>query len=277
MPNAKDANQPITHRILVLGNTGTGKTAQFATFPGKKYAYFFDASALITLRGQDIDYDEFLPTPLRLDITSLEKNKDGTQKGDKVMSGKGSEVYLAWEKDVEEKIRKGFFKEYDWIGIDSGTTLLDVIMDRMLTINGRPGTFPQQDDWGPQMVAFANVMRTFIGMGVGVYLTGHLITDKDEHTQSIVQIPLMTGRLREKIPLIFTDVFKFTAAEDGQGSVRYVMETVPNQRQTPIRTSIKGLIPKENITIDWNKPVIGQGLGGILTREKEGKAQHDKG
>jgi hypothetical protein len=274
MPNAKDAAK-ISNRILVLGGTGTGKTSQFATLPGKKFAYLFDANAIGTLRGQDLDYEEYLPSPLSLDVVTLSKDSKGDQKRDSVTKNKGSEVYLKWERDFEEKLNKNFFAPYDWISFDSATTFLDLIMDRVLTLNGRPGTFPQQDDWGPQMVSFVNVMRTLIGMGKGVYVAGHLKTDKDEFTQRIIQLPLMTGQLREKIPLLFTDVFKATAAEDLQtGNVRHILETVPNQRETPIRTIIRGLKSKEDVTIDWSKPVVGQGLGGIILKNQTGVAQH---
>lgn len=270
MPNAKDAALNVSHRILALGNTGVGKTSQFATLPGKKFAYLFDANAIATLRGQDVEYQEFLPTPLTFDVKSLSKDKPSPG----VMGTRDVKVYTEWEKDADEKIGKGFFQGYDWVALDSATTLLDLIMDRTLALNSRSGTFPLQDDWGPQMVAFTNIMRTFIGMGVGLYVTGHLKTSQDELTQKIMQLPLMTGQLREKIPLLFTDVFKMTASEDGRGKVTYLMETVPNQRETPIRTPIRGLLPKEDVTIDWKKQVEGQGLGGILIKEKEGKSQH---
>lgn len=268
MPNAKDAAK-ISHRILTLGGTGNGKTTQFATLPGKKFAYLFDANAIGTLRGQDIDYEEFLPSPLSFDVTSLEKDNQGKQKTSGVIGKRGSDVYRKWEKDVDQKLSSGFFKGYDWISLDSATTLLDLIMDETLTLNGRPGTFPQQDDWGPQMVAFTSIIRSMIGQGVGLYVTGHLKTDKDEHTQRIVQLPLMTGQLREKIPLLFTDVFKMTAVENvGKGTVSYLMETVPNQRETPIRTIIRGLKPKEDVTIDWTKSAVGQGLGGLILKDR---------
>jgi len=51
---------------------------------------------------------------------------------------------------------------------------------------------------------------------------------------------------------------------------------VPNSRETPIRTPIRGLYPKEDVTIDWKKPVEGQGLGGILARDAAGQPQHTK-
>lgn len=270
MPNAKDAKIPEIRRILTLGNTGNGKTSQFCTLPGRKFAYLFDPNALATLRGQDIDYEEIATAPATFDVKSLSKDN----KSPSVMAAPNHTIYVDWEKDVEKKLASGFFNSYDWLALDSATTLLNLQMDRILTINGRAGQFPLQDDWGPQMVAFSNVISTFIGRRINLYITGHLKTDKDELTQRIVQLPLMTGQLREKIPLLFTDVFVMQAIEDGRGNVKYTMRTVPNQRETPIRTAFRGLHPIEDVTIDWKKQVEGQGLGGILLKEREGVAQH---
>lgn len=271
MPNAKDVQGTFAPRILALGNTGAGKSAQFLTLPGKKFVYIFDPNTLGTLRGHDLDYEEFLAKPVSLDIKVLDKDK----KRDQVMGAVGSDVYMSWERDLAKKLDTGFFKNYQWIGLDSATTFLEIAMDRVLTINGRPGTFPQQDDWGPQMVAFTNTVRTLTGMGIGIYVTGHLQTAmQDEITQKIIQLPLMTGQLRVKIPLLFSDVFVFegkTVRMQGstQSSVQYTIQTVPNQRETPIRTAMRGLKPVEDVTIDWGKPVEGQGLGGIIVRDKQ--------
>ena len=270
MPNAKDVKGIQPHKFLMLGSTGTGKTAQILTLPGKKFVYLFDPNALLTLRGYDIDYEEFLPTGVSLDLQSLKKGKDGAAAaGDNVTGKRGSEVYMRWEQDFEEKKKSGFFDQYDVLGIDSCTTLLDLIMDRMLTINGRPGTFPQQDDWGPQMVAFTNIMRELTGLGKMIYLTGHLKMDKDELTQRVFRAPLFTGQLREKIPLLFSDIFVTEASTDDKGKVSYVIRTTPDRYGTPIRTSIKGLESVENVTIDWSKQAVGQGLGGILNWEQK--------
>lgn len=264
MPNAKDVTGIQKHKILLLGNTGSGKTTQFLTLPGKKFLYIFDPNALLSIRGHDIEYEQFLPTDMSFDIKSLDKDV----KGDAVMGRKSSEVFVAFEKDYEAKKKSGFFNDFDVIGIDSATTLLDLIMDRMLTINGRPNQFPRQDDYGPQMITFTNIMRELTGLGKIVMLTGHLKTDKDELTQRIVQLPLFTGQLREKIPLLFSDIFKMEASTDQKGNVSYLMHTVPNQRETPIRCSIRGLKPVENVTVDWSKPPIEQGLGALIVNEK---------
>lgn len=269
MPNARDVTGIQPHKFLMLGSTGTGKTTQLLTLPGKKFIYIFDPNALLSLRGHDIDYQEFLPTGVSLDLKSLKKGAIS----DNVMGVVGSTVYMEWEQDFDDRKKAGFFDQYDVIAVDSCTTLLDLIMDRMLTINGRPGTFPHQDDWGPQMVAFTNIMRELTGLGKMIYLTGHLKMDKDELTQRIFRAPLFTGQLREKIPLLFSDIFVTEAETDDKGHVSYVLRTVPDRYGTPIRTSIKGLDPVENVTIDWSLPPEGQGLGGLLNWELKNRKE----
>lgn len=269
MPNAKDITGIMQHKFLLLGNTGTGKTSQMLTLPGRKFVYIFDPNALMTLRGHDITYEAFMPTGVSLDVKSL---KAGV-KGDSIMGNVSSNVYTAWERDFADKKKSGFFDDFDMIALDSCTTLLDLIMDRVLTINGRAGTFPQQDDWGPQMVAFTNIMRELSGIGKMIYLTGHLKTDKDELTQRIFRAPMFTGQLREKIPLLFSDIFETEVLVDKEGKATYHIKTVPDRYGTPIRTAIKGLEPLENVTIDWSQPPEGQGIGGILNWEEKGRTK----
>jgi hypothetical protein len=177
-------------------------------------------------------------------------------------------VYTAWERDAEDKIKSGFFDGYDVIAIDSCTTLLDLIMDYILNINGRPGSWPHQDDYGPQMMTFISVIRTFAGMGKTLFVTGHLSLEKDDLSQAIYRVPIMTGKLKDKIPLIFSDVYATDAHNDGKGKITYTIQTVSDRRTPIIRSSIKGLNPSEDVTIDWSKDAVGQGLGGILKRER---------
>jgi len=262
MPNAKDAKGTNRHLFLILGSTGSGKTSQFLTLPGKKFAYLFDPNAMLSLHGHDVDYEEFYPEKISMDVHSLAK--DG--KGSNVTGKSTSEVYKRWEQDAEAKIKSGFFNNYDWIAIDSATTLLDIIMDMILNLNGRPGSWPHQDDYGPQMMTFTSIIRTFAGLGRGLYVTGHLSLEKDELSQSIYRMPIMTGKLKDKIPLIFSDIFATDSHNDGKGKITYSIQTVSDRRTPTIRCSIKGLNPSEDVTIDWKKPLSGQGLGRILSR-----------
>lgn len=266
MPNAKEARSITQHRILLLGDTGSGKTTQILTLPGRKFVYLFDANALLSLQGHDVDYEEFLPDRLNLSVKSLSKDKGG----DKTTNLK-NDMYVEWEKDFDYRIKEGFFDSYDVIGFDSCTTFLDLIMDRVLTINGRPGSWPQQDDYGPQMISFINVCRTLVSLGKTIVMTGHLETKKDELVQRIFRQPMMTGRLRTKIPLLFSDVFICEAENDGRGNVSHKIQTVPDRITTSVRTSFKGLNPYEDVTIDWNKEIEGQGIGGLILEERNAR------
>ncbi len=266
MANALDSKATTQHRFLVLGDTGSGKTTQFLTLPGKKFAYLFDPNALLSLRGYDVEYEEFFPDSLNLNVQSLSKAKGG----DNVTAHKNI-VYQEWQKDFEERYKDGFFDDYDVIGMDSATTFLDLIMDRTLTINGRPGSWPQQDDYGPQMTVFTNVCRTLVSLGKTIYMTGHMQMKQDELTKRIFRQPMMTGQLRNKIPLLFSDIFVAEVENDGQGHIHHKFQTVPDKITTAIRTSIKGLEPFEDVTLDFTKPLEGQGLGHILALEKAGK------
>lgn len=263
MPNAKQSAADATHKILLLGDTGNGKTTQFLTLPGKKYLYIFDPNAMRSIQGYDIDYDEFLPTPIPSGTVSLSKDVGGDKRG------ATSTVYKNFEVQLNERLQNGFFDPYQWIGFDSATTLLDLMMDRVLSINGRLGQWPHEDDWGPQMVAFTNLCRTITSLGKNIFVTGHMQDKKNKKTGAVSRQPMMTGQLTQKIPLLFSDIFGCEADVDANGKTAYLLHTVPDKDFTVIRTSIKGLEPVENVTIDWSKPVEGQGLGGIINWERK--------
>lgn len=266
MPNAKEALNQTAHRFLILGDTGSGKTTQMLTLPGKTFAYLFDSNALLSLRGHDIDYEEFLPDQLNLSVKSLSKDKGGDKN-----SNHANLMYSDWEKDFNTRLGDGFFDQYDNIGFDSATTFLDLIMDRILTINGRAGQWPQQDDYGPQMVAFTNVVRTLTSLGKTLYMTGHMEIRQAEGSAKMLRQPMMTGRLRTKIPLLFSDILVTEVSNDGKGVISHTMQTVPDRITTTVRTSFKGLEPTEDVSLDFKKPLQEQGLGLLLKLEREGK------
>lgn len=266
MPNAANTLIPFKpHRILALGDAGGGKSTQIITLPRPTFSYFFDPNGLNSIQGHDVDYEEWLPETLPLSVFSLKK--DGKKDPTKVP---GSSVYQKWEQDFETKVAGGFFNKYQSVCLDSCTTLLDAIMDRILVINGRAGQFPQQDDYGPQMVTFMNIMRTLTAMGKTIYVTGHLKTDKDEVLGRLIRLPLVTGQLREKLPLLFSDVVVcFAETDPTSKKAVWLLQTTPDKMTPRIRTSIRGLEPIEGITINWELPPEGQGIGGILRWEQK--------
>lgn len=258
MPNAKTAQASDHRSILIEGEPGTGKTTQILTLPKPVFVYIFDPNALASLRGHDIEYEQFLPDLPTLSVRALGKT------GAAAKGRAGGGVYDLWEKDFDEKRYSNFF-EGKWLAFDSATTFLDLIMDRVLEKNGRVGQWPNRDDWGPQMNAFRNVLRAALQSGAkGIYLTAHLDTTKDEVTGRVTEHPLLTGRLKVNVPLLFSEFLATEIALDKEGRPQYGIRTVPTQRLRGVRSSTPGLRPVENVTLDWNQPLVGQGLCKVL-------------
>lgn len=257
MPNAKEiVAHP--HSFLLLGDIGSGKTTQLKTLPGKKFAYLFDSNAILSLQGSDIDYEEFFPDQLNLNVKSLGKGL-----GESVTNYRNMR-FQEWQKDFTQKVESGFFDPYNVIAMDSATTFLDLIMDHVLTINGRAGQWPHQDDYGPQMVTFRNVCRTLMSLKKIIFMTGHMEMRQDDLSKKIFRQPVMTGRLKNQIPLLFSDIFVTSSEVDQKGNVKHLIQTVPDRMTTTVRCSFKGLNPFEDVTIDFSKPLETQGLGRIL-------------
>ena len=270
MPNAKtDPVDRPGRKIFVFGSTGSGKTTQFLTLPGKKFMYLFDPNAILSIKGFDVDYEEFLPDKLSLALTSLAKDKKSIPPAEITKSA--AAAYKAWEKDFEEKLLGKYFDQYENIAIDSGTTLADAIMDGVLSLNGRAGQWPQQDDYGPQMLALTNIIRTFTALEKNFYFTGHMELKQDDLTKAVFWTPLLTGRLKVKLPLLFSEIFFLEARplnQPGKEATQYMLQTKPDRKNPLIRCTMRGLESFEDVTLDFNKPLEGQGLGKVLNKGK---------
>ena len=166
MPNAKDA-QTGYERIIVAGNTGSGKTTQILTLPGKKFVYVFDPNCLASLRGHDVEYEEFLPEVTEIDSTLKGFNKGA--KDDSPASAKEPTLYLRWIEDLNRREAEGSFDEYDWVIFDSLTFLAQALMDRQLYINNRYG---KVEDLGDYRVVGAGNLS---GRGVLCHRSGHAL------------------------------------------------------------------------------------------------------
>jgi hypothetical protein len=234
--------------------------------PRPTFVYIFDPNAIESLKGHDIDYLSFMPDRLPLNITSLKKNVGDPKRLN--VNEYAAKVYNEFEEHAEDSLENGFFDKYNSIAFDSMTTMLDLIMDRVLAINNRPGEWPQQDDYGPQMNAFGNVVRRFTSQKKILYFTGHIEMKQDDISKKVTWQPLMTGRLRVKIPLLFTDTFMATADTDRDGKTSYSFQTKPTREFPLCRTSIDNLKFLENVTMDMTQPLDDQGLGGLLKGDR---------
>lgn len=267
MPNARDTHIESPQRFLVTGLTGGGKSTNFLTLPGKKFMYIFDPNALASIEGFDVDYEEFNVEATDVDMSVKTLKADV---GDKPSGKIEPRTYVKWEEHFEKHLEKGFFNNYDWIGFDSFTLFSDIVMDRILYLNKRPGKQPEQADWAAQVNTIGNVFRVLSNLKAGIYCTGHVDTRQDELTKKIYNRPMMTGRLRVRIPLLFNNVLVAISQGDEKGQ-EYLVQTRPDREYPVVRTNLKGLEMFEDVTIPeeaFKKPELlpQYGLGALLRK-----------
>ena len=262
MPNAKDAANSTYHNILLVGPTGSGKTTQIRTLPGKKFAYLFDPNALASLRGADVDYEEWLPDALELDTTIKGFNKGS--KSDRPPSAKEPRIYVDWVADLTKKAEEEFFASYDWVCFDSLTFLQKSVFDRQMYLNNRFGGVEELADYRVVGSKLSDLFSSITSEQTNIFCTGHLQTFQDEKTKVITTQLNLSGQARGTIPLMFSDIWlaKNSSTED---TLKYQIQTRPAARGLDtIRSSVSGLEMYEDVTIENISNPETYGIGKIL-------------
>ena len=272
--SAKKAELGIRN-YLAVGFAGGGKTSLFCTIPGRKFMHVFDPNTLKTIRGQDIDYVEFKPDLLPMDIISLEgriSSKQISQITDKPV------VWEEFSEFFEESFRSGFYDKYDVIGFDGATMLQAAGLQQIAYTNGRYGKWPQEDDYAPVMQAIENSFINITQMRKSIFLSAHL-EDKDtrergsRNSTSFTRLVLL-GRLRTRIPMLFSEILvcscqSMKEEKSNEVSELFEVQTRPNDAYKTVRCTIRGLGFYEDVTIrDWSRPEK-YGIGNLLKKEKE--------
>ena len=261
MPSAKEIPHG-NEKILAVGPGGAGKTAGFLTLPGRKFIYLFDPSATATLRGHDVDYELFTPDILNLNAVTLKAGVADTKTRPQEPT-----TYVDWETDFEAKLREGFFDDYDVIGLDSMTTFSDIVMDRIMYLNGRFGKWPEQADWTATMNTIKNALRTLTSIsGKTIYVTAHIEFKQEENSGRMMNVLSLIGRLRNSLPLLFSEIWQFFGDTDDKGKQRYYIRTASDRHSPYIRSTLRGLLPVEDVTIEnWEHPER-YGLGALIKK-----------
>jgi hypothetical protein len=177
MPKTSDL-KVTSLKVLTYGKSGTGKTFSLDTLPKPTFIYSFDPGGLTSLRDcQDIEYYE---------------PKD----------------FKDFEKHLEKEIK---LSDYQSLAIDSLTTLAEIVMCYCQNISGKSISkivkIPTQNDWMTQMALVSQVLDHIFNMPLHTVVTAHEELLKDELSGRIMGVPLITGKLKFKIPLYFSEVY----------------------------------------------------------------------
>lgn len=265
--NARDAAIPTTHSILAVGEPGSGKSAQIATLPGKKFVYAFDPGTLrlLSTRKIDADVEEFLPDVATVDFTLKGFNKNS--KDDRPKKSIEPTAYTAWEAHFNDYYDKKLFAGYDWIIIDSLTLFSNAMSNRLLYLNNRFGDVMELSDYRVLGNKLGQVFTAIASMKINLYVTGHVQTFQDEKTNRITTQIGLPGAARDMLPKLFSNIWLLQASTDEKQEYTMLTRPEPRGLQT-IRTVLPDLQPRENLTIvDWSRPED-FGIGAILSGKR---------
>lgn len=277
MPHLRDTSVSPYKRILAVGRTGTGKSTQMWTLKGKKFLYAFDPNSLSALKGiadqlgldpPDIEVELFLPDLLELDATLKKFNKDGKDDpAGREYKGREPTVYNDFLGDLNDRVEKGFFKEFNWLCFDGLTFITKAIMARNMFINAKTGEMEDRSDYRIVGNKITEIFTSVASLPINIYMTGHLQIFQDEKTNKIETLLQAPGQSRNMLPLVFTDIWQ--CSFDAQG---YVIRTRPDPRGLQdIRCSIQGLEELEDVTIGNFAKAEQFGIGAILAEHSKEK------
>ena len=259
--NAKDYKRE-RMRILAIGPAGSGKTTQLRTLPGKKLLFCFEDNALNSLQGDpDIDYQLYLPDVVEIAPRSLSSKQNVRSTP---ATGEKPNAFDNFVRDFNSLLQdnqKATFGKYDVIAIDSLTSRYKAVMDSVLWLNNRMGQQPALDDWAAQLNTIENTIRKITSLPKMVYITAHDSLMQDDLTKKIVNELVLTGQLKTRIPMLFSDILKFQCEDE-----KFSMLTQPDRYNVKVRRSLPDLDAVVDVTIkDLSKPQD-FGLGKLMAR-----------
>jgi hypothetical protein len=183
------SSQQKSFNALIYGDFGTGKTQVATTCRLPVHIDSFDPGGVKTVR------DEIKEGRILAD-TRFE-NEDPMK----------PTAFRLWDEAYHRRKREGYFEQIGTYFLDSATTWATAAMNVILQKANRLGGPPQQNDYLPAMGMIENAVKDLTTLPCDVILTAHLDTDKDEATGRLFVGPLFVGKLKQRIPLLFDELY----------------------------------------------------------------------
>lgn len=199
--------------FLIYGDFGTGKTQLTTTCPRPVFIDSFDPGGTKTAALQ--------PLIQSGDIIVENKWEDD--------SWKSPRRWMEWEREMEARIQEGFFEYFGTYVLDSITKWADCLLWEILRRGtpgkgSRAGKHPELQDYGVQQMTTVDWLGVMMGLPCHVMVTGHIGLIKDEVTGGLETGLMLSGKLSEKVPLVFDEKY-ITWAKEGPQGAKYQLQT----------------------------------------------------
>jgi len=188
--------------ILLYGDFGTGKTNIIPTCPGPVLTHSFDPGGLVTIKKELADEESGIFGDIRF------------EKEDPM----NPTVWDLWKKEYERMKRGDILNQLGTFVLDSGTTWASAAMNVILKKAGRTGGPPHQNDYLPAMSMMENKIKDILNHRCHFLFICHEDSTKDDTTGRMFIGPLLMGKLRMRIPLLFSEMYCAQAKQTAAGT-----------------------------------------------------------
>lgn len=208
--------------LLLIGETGSGKTH------------------LLQTARRPIHIDSF-------DIggTKIPSIRKGVEEGWIIVDSRWEhedvykpDVVDLWQKEMEKRVKIGYFNVIGTYCLDSLTSWTEAIMNRTLKKAGLAAHAPRfTHDFMPTKTDVRNFISRLLKLPCDFVLTGHLRADKDEVIGTVSMRLVTIGDLDVKLPSLFDEIWT-TQVKDGSKEPDYTILTSPKGYYKTVRTRI---------------------------------------
>lgn len=204
-------------RFLVYGQSGSGKTYSLRTAKKPLFVDSFDPGGSVVLsdlieKGQAVVRSEF----------ELEDPKHPS-------------AFEKWDKAFDELEKAGVAGQFGTYVLDSATTWGQACLNYVMKKAGRAGGTPQQNDWYPQMVLMEAGIRRIFALPCDVIFICHDDVQKDEIVGKLSRAPMLTGKSKTRIPLLFSEIYYSDSKRSSKGTEYVWQLTRDNTNQAKSR------------------------------------------
>lgn len=187
-------------RFLIYGQSGTGKTYSLRTARKPLFVDSFDPGGSIVLSDLVQSGDAIVQT-----VFEAEDPKSPT-------------AFAEWEKRISYLIQHNVMDNIGTYVIDSATTWGQAALNLVMAKAGRAGGTPQQNDWYPQMNLMEVGIRRIFKFPCDVVFICHNDTLKDDVIGKITRAPMLTGKSKTRIPLLFSEIYYADVRRSSKGA-----------------------------------------------------------